>query len=327
MAQPVQVLILGTGPVGASIGLALRRAGQNFQRVGYDPQSPTAQRAQQAGAVDRLVHRPGNAAGEADLVILSLPLSQAIDAAQAITSNLRPETVVLSTFRLQAASMEAVRAKLGPANPCLGTVPFLGPRRALAQDSELPSASADAFDGGMLGIVAPAGTPQGAIEICLDLATILGATPFFLDPAELDSVTATSEELPAILATVLLESLTANPGWRDQRRLVGRPFARLASLMDDRPAAEVAAEWIANRAPLIARLDALAEELGLLRDLLAAADEDALTDRLEEATARYQEWRTVRAASRPDDGVEFAGMPRVGLFDRLLGSGLSKKKT
>lgn len=325
MAQPVKLLILGTGTVGASIGLALRRAGPNFERIGYDPRSQTAQQAQKSGAVDRLVHQPAQAAGEADLVVLTLPPTQAMDAAGALAGNLRPETVVVCTFRPQAKWMEGLRAKLGPANPCLGTVPFLGPQRALALDGEAGAPAADAFDGGMLGIVAPAGTPEGAIEICLDLAAILGATPFFLDPAELDSVTATSEELPAILAAALLESLTANPGWRDQQRLVGRPFARLAGLLEGTPA-ELAAEWIANREPLIARMDALAEEVGSLRDLLAAADVAALSERLEEAATRYQDWRSLRASSRPDHGVEFADVPRLALFDRLLGGGRSKKK-
>jgi prephenate dehydrogenase len=326
MAEPVRVLILGTGTVGASIGLALGRAGQNFDRVGYDPRSQTAQQAQKGGAVDRLVHQPARAAGEADLVLLTLPPTQAVDAAAAIAGNLRPETVVLCTFPLQTKSMDEVREKLGPANPCLGTVPFLGPQPALARDGDPDAPAADAFRGGMLGIVAPAGTPQGAIEICLDLAAILGATPFFLEPAELDSVTATSEELPAVLAAALLQSLTANPGWRDQQRLVGRPFARLAGLLEG-SSAEVAAEWVANRGPLIARLDAIGEELAILRDLLAAGDEGALSERLEEATTRYQEWRGVRAASRPDHGVEFGDVPRANLFDRLLGSRPSKKKT
>jgi len=326
MAEPVRVLILGTGTVGASIGLALGRAGQNFDRVGYDPRSQTAQQAQKGGAVDRVIHQPARAAGEADLVLLTLPPTQAVDAAAAIAGNLRPETVVLCTFHLQTKSMDEVREKLGPANPCLGTVPFLGPQQALARDGDPDAPAADAFRGGMLGIVAPAGTPQGAIEICLDLAAILGATPFFLEPAELDSVTATSEELPAVLAAALLQSLTANPGWRDQQRLVGRPFALLAGLLEG-SASEVAAEWVANRGPLIARLDAIGEEVAILRDLLAAGDEGALSERLEEATTRYQEWRGVRAASRPDHGVEFGDVPRANLFDRLLGSRPSKKKT
>jgi prephenate dehydrogenase len=324
MAEPVRLLILGTGTVGASIGLALRRAGENFDRIGCDPRGKSAQEAHKAGAVDRVVQQPARAAAEADLVLLTLPPAQAIDFASAISGSLRPETVVLCTFHFQAGWMQSVREKLGPDHPCLGTVPFLGPQRAMALDGEPEAPAADRFDGGMLGIVAPAGTPQGAIEICLDLAAILKATPFFLEPAELDSVTATSEELPAVLAAALLESLEANPGWRDQRRLVGRPFARLAGLLVGSPP-EVAAEWVANRSPLIARLDALAEELAAVRDLLTAEDEAGLSKRLEQAAARYEEWRVARTLARPDYGVELGEVPRVNVFERLLGNRPSKK--
>jgi prephenate dehydrogenase len=323
MTDSVKLLILGTGEVGASIGLALRRAGENFQRIGYDPDHRTGQQAQKIGAIDRLVQTPAGAAREADLVVLTLPPTAAIDAATAIAEDLRPETVVLCTFRLEAGALRDIQSALGPARPCLGAVPFLGPQRALASGGRSEPA-ADSFDGGMLGIVAPPGTPQGAIEICLDLAAILRATPFFLDSAELDSVTATSEEFPALLAAALMESLTANPGWRDQRRLVGRPFARLAGLLEGLPA-ELAAEWIANRQPLLARLDALSEELGRFRDLLSDGDEGALAKRLAGAVTRYEEWRAFRAESRPDLGVELVEMPRLNLFDRLLGGRPARK--
>jgi prephenate dehydrogenase len=317
MSEPVKLLILGTGEVGASIGLALRRAGDNFQRIGFDPQPERGQRAQQAGAVDRLLTSPRGAAREADLVVLTLPPEQAVELAAVIAGEIRPDTVVLYTFRLQAEALGKISQALGPSVPCLGAIPFLGPQRALAPGPG--EASADAFDRGMLGIVSPPGTPQGAVEICLDLAAILRATPFFLDPAELDSVTATSEEFPTLLAAGWIGSLDANPGWRDQRRLVGVPFARLSGLLEGAAASELAAEWVANRRTLTARLDALAEELADVRQLLEAADEPALAQRLESAANRYQEWRTFRAESRPDHGVEFADVPRVNLFERLVG--------
>jgi prephenate dehydrogenase len=325
MAQPVRVLILGTGTVGASIGLALRRAGAGFERIGFDPDSQTAHQAEKAGAVDRLVRNPAGSARQTDLVILTLPGTLAIDAAEAIAGDLQPETIVLCTHRLQTQMLEQVRARLGPGNPCLGTVPFLGPARVFAAIGDSASPAADTFDGGRLGIVAPAGTPEGAIEIGLDLAAILGATPFFLDPAELDSVTATSDELPAVVAVALLESLEANPGWRDQQRLVGRQFARLAGLLEGTPA-DIAAEWTANRASLSARVDALSDTLADLRDLLIEENETALAGRLEQAAARYQAWRAVRTSSEPDQGVEFVKVPRINVFERLVGGGLGKKK-
>jgi len=260
VAQTLTLLMLGTGTTGASIGLALRRAGENFQRIGYDPDPQTLRKAQQLGAVDRIVNNPAGAASEADLVLLNLPGPNSLPTVEAIAGRLKADTVVLSTAGLHGPAMDPVRERLAPNHPCVAAVPFLGPLAALF-DAE-GEASADRFDGGMLGIVAPQGTPEGAVEICMDLAMVLHATPFFLEAAELDSVTATSEEIPSLLAAAAVESLQVNPGWRDQRRLVGRPFARLASLVGGKAGSELASELIFNRGPLISRLDALAEELG-----------------------------------------------------------------
>lgn len=326
MAEPVRVLLLGAGTVGASIGLALRRAGPNFERIAFDPRPGVAEAAQKAGAVDHVVSNPSKAAPKADLVLLSLSPAQAIDAAQGIADRLPAEVVVLCASRVPSSRLEEIRTQLGSDHPCLGAFPFLGPGRALAAAGPDAAGAADRFDGGMLGIVAPSGTPQGAIEIALDLAAILHATPFFLEAVELDSVAATSDELPGALAAALLESLPANPGWRDQRRLVGRPFAGLVGLLEGNPA-ELADEWIANRDPLIARLDAFAEQLAEVRDRLAAGDEAALAARLEAAIARREEWRAYRTTSRPDHGVEFADVPRVDVLERLLGTGLTKKRS
>jgi len=324
VAEKVTILILGVGPTGASIGLALQRAGMSFDRVGYDPHGPTAQQALKIGAVDRTVSQPARA-GEVDLVLLTLPPARALEAVEALAGRLRPETVVLCGIPLSSQDFEAVCSRLGSANPCLLAVPFLGPQKALTPEGD-SAAAADVYDGGLLAIVSPVGTSQGALEISLDLATILGATPFFLEPAELDSVTATSEHLPALLSAATLASLSANPGWRDQRRLVGNAFARLAGLLEGTPA-DLAAAWIATRDPLMARLDALTDELASLRQMLAAADEDGLAERLESASAHDREWRGARASARPDVPVAVPGVPRLSLFDRLLGGGLSSKKS
>lgn len=317
MAQTLTLLMLGTGTTGASIGLALRRAGENFQRIGYDPDPQTLRKAQQLGAVDRIVNNPAGAASEADLVLLNLPGPNSLPTVEAIAGRLKADTVVLSTAGLHGPAMDPVRERLAPNHPCVAAVPFLGPLAALF-DAE-GEASADRFDGGMLGIVAPQGTPEGAVEICMDLAMVLHATPFFLEAAELDSVTATSEEIPSLLAAAAVESLQVNPGWRDQRRLVGRPFARLASLVGGKAGSELASELIFNRGPLISRLDALAEELGALRRMLESADQAGLTDRLNHAAAIYHEWRSIRLDAQPDHGVETPPPLRTSLFDRLVG--------
>jgi prephenate dehydrogenase len=318
MAPTVSVLLLGTGLVGRSIGLALRRAGEGFERVGFDPDVMTARQAREADAIDRATSDVAGAAAKADLVVINLPIRQALDVSEVLAEGIRPDTAVLVTYHLQTSLLEGLRQRLPGANPILGAVPFLGPQRALGPVAALEP-SADLFDGGSLGIILPSGTPEAAAQICLDLAAILGAGPFFLDAAEADSVAATSDELPAVVAVAVLASLTRNPGWRDQQRLVGSAFAALTAAAGGMDPDELAQEILTNRPNLAARLQALVEEASDLQALLESGSEAEVTDRLSSARDLFDLWIKTRREAKPDLGFEVPGVPRISMFDRLFG--------
>jgi prephenate dehydrogenase len=175
LAQTLTLLMLGTGTTGASIGLALRRAGEQFHRIGFDPDPQTARRAQQAGAVDRIVNHAAGAAAEADLVLLNLPSPYSLPTIEAIADRLKADTVVLSTAGLHTAAIDPVRERLAPNHACVGAVPFLGPLSALTE-AEV-EASADLSTAGCWDRCAGyTGGDRGLYGSGHDPA----ATPFFL---------------------------------------------------------------------------------------------------------------------------------------------------
>ncbi len=64
--------ILGTGLIGASIGMGLRR--QGWRVTGWDPDAGVLERARLGGAVDdAAATEAGALAGEVDLVVLAGP--------------------------------------------------------------------------------------------------------------------------------------------------------------------------------------------------------------------------------------------------------------
>ena len=63
--------LLGTGLIGASIGIGLR--GLGWVVVGWDPDEGSAQGAVRCGAVDRLAQSVSEAMVGADLVVLAGP--------------------------------------------------------------------------------------------------------------------------------------------------------------------------------------------------------------------------------------------------------------
>ncbi len=72
----VKITIIGTGQVGASIGLALSAHPDLFLRVGHDKDLSAANRAKALGAVDKVDYNLPSSVADAAVVILALPQDQ-----------------------------------------------------------------------------------------------------------------------------------------------------------------------------------------------------------------------------------------------------------
>ncbi|NIR40476.1 MAG: prephenate dehydrogenase/arogenate dehydrogenase family protein, partial [Actinobacteria bacterium] len=69
--------ILGTGLIGASVGIALGRAG--WQRTGWDPDRSALDKAMRFGAVDIAAEGGAVAVDGADLIVLAGPVAAVVD--------------------------------------------------------------------------------------------------------------------------------------------------------------------------------------------------------------------------------------------------------
>ena len=288
------ILLLGLGETGASVGLALARSGGDFRRTGYDPSLNVARAAHKAGAVERLTSDPRREAGSADLVFYSLPLATLGPGLDLIAADIKTDSILIDMTPLKQPALEAVRQHLRPGAAFVGAVPILGAERVFQPGT--PPASADLFQGGLLALILAPGTPPAVVDVCNDLATILGAHPFFLEASEFDAAMAASEGLPVVLAVAYLRSLAANPAWRDQGLFAARTFDALTRLAALRPAPDLAEDLVANRTHILRWIDALLAELGDLRTLVAEADSDGIRQPLEDAASAYLAWKSARTA-------------------------------
>ena len=73
----LEVLLIGLTRESISLGLALASAEGDVTRVGFDPEKSFAQKAEKMGAVDKIVSHPRKVATSADIIIFSLPASEA----------------------------------------------------------------------------------------------------------------------------------------------------------------------------------------------------------------------------------------------------------
>lgn len=314
------ILIVGLGEVGGSIGLALARAGSTGRRTGYDADATAARRARKAGAVERLALSVERGAAEAEVVILAVPPAEVRVYLEAMGPRLKPGAVVIDTSSLKLEAMRWASEYLPPERHFVGAVPAVSPAALLIGAPHQGEIRADLFDGGLVAMVVPPRTPEAAMDIALSLAQCLRASPFFLDAAEVDGVAATVEELPALLGAALMHVASQSPGWREARRMAGRMFASVTLVGALQPATILRETLSLNRDNILRRLDAVMDELETLRAWIAEGNLEALGQRLAATADACEAW--LRARGQADWAAEEIApleVPRTGMLDRLFG--------
>src|SRR5207247_10114906 len=84
--------------------------------------------------------------------------------------------------------------------------------------------------------VVPSGhASDEAVDQVARLTVAIGARPLFLDAAEHDGIIATVDQLPSLLASLLVSFAANNLSWRDAQRLAGPVFGAATSMALDDP--------------------------------------------------------------------------------------------
>ncbi|MGQ9502628.1 MAG: prephenate dehydrogenase [Anaerolineae bacterium] len=283
MEEKVRVTIVGTGCIGTSIGLALRRAAQPLEIIGHDRNIEHAGVARKMKAIDRSDWNLINACENADLIVLALPLHAIEDTLTVIAPYLKPGCVVTDTAVLKQKVL-AMAERLLPE-----TVNFVGGNPLVSSPASGPqAASPNLFEGHLYCLTPSQRIHPEAVHLVSSLITILGARPFFLDAAEHDSLIAGALHLPQLLALALWQSATTDCGWRDMRKLIGGNYDAIGSLIGE-DANALCDELLSNRAHLLAWVDSFMEQVQSLRILLAEGTLELLLKNSEQViTARHQ---------------------------------------
>jgi len=246
--EPAQVLVVGAGLVGASIGLGLRPHGTDV--VLHDASPTVAAVAADLGA-GRLVR-----AGEdddPDLVVVAAPPDVT---AEVVLAYLRryPRAVVTDVASTKAGVVADVLAGAGgDAARYVGGHPMAGRER-----SGPMSARGDLFLDRPWVITPVPGTSLTAKALVRETATRLGAAVVELDPETHDEAVALVSHLPQVAASLVAARLVGAPGSSVQ--LAGQGLRDVTRIAASDPVlwAQILA---GNAAPLAAQLRLVREDL------------------------------------------------------------------
>ena len=290
----VKITIIGLGQIGASIGLALAAHKNQVTTVGHDKSAETARKAQKQGAVESIsLNLPASCEG-ADVIVLAIPFDEIHDTLKYIAQDVREDAIVLDTAPGKSAVAEWAKELLPPERHYIGLTPALNP--ACLQESALglEAARADLFQKGVIAITAPQGTAEGALKLAADFVAILGAQPFFADLVEVDGIMASAQLLPGLAAAALAETVTAQPGWADIRKMAGRAYSAATQPLDSETSTALTEAILHNRLNTIRLLNEYMAALASLRQDIVEENKKELQARLERARQGHLLWQLER---------------------------------
>ncbi len=281
------VLIVGLGRVGASVGLALKKAGTNLNISGYDHDDATMKAARDMDAVDSTHWKLGGQAANADIVVITVPVTELKKTFQGIGIYLKDHTLVLDMSAAKQKGQEWAAQYLEKGH-YVGVRPILTAEAMQNGRTDLQGADADLFRNSVYCLMpSPTADPK-AVETAVNMGLLLGAKPFFLDAAEFDSLAQGVQTLPGLSGAVMFRAMTTAPGWRDMLRFAETSFAQATMPLAEH--GNVAFQAIENQEATLRWLDAYLAELKRIRDWIYAGEDARLEALLDQLNTEREKW-------------------------------------
>jgi len=268
--------IVGVGLIGGSLALAARTTGLIGEAVGLGRSEANLATALARGIVDR-VARDAAGLGRVDLVVLAVPVRSTATVAAALLPHVSAGTVITDVGSVKGEVVEAMEALLPADLPFVGSHPIAGSERAGAA-----AATPELFRGARCILTPTPRTDAAALRRVRALWEGVGARVEEMTPAAHDRALAWTSHVVHALAYALVRALDA----ADPTLLArGGPSLREATRIAASPAELWRDIFLANAPALCDTIDAVAGELGRLRDAVAAGDAAALESLLAAAVA------------------------------------------
>ena len=272
--MPTRVLILGTGLIGASLGLALRSLGAAFggELLGWDANPLELAKAQELGAIDASL--PNREAaftpGLADIYVLATPVLPILDWMERLAPVLTAAQLVTDVGSTKLAITERAQALFnGPAQ-----AQFLPGHPMAGKESGGAALAEPGLFRGATWLFTPAAAqgPSPRVEQFRGWVEAIGARPRDLDPAQHDVLCAWVSHLPQMLSTalaaVLEETFASDAAGRALVEAIGGRALRETTRLGASPYSMWRDVALTNTEPIAATLFALEQRLAHLRENL-----------------------------------------------------------
>ena len=286
-----RIAIIGTGLIGSSMGMALKKAQVSAEIVGTDRDRGTANRAQKIRALDSTETNPLRAVRGASLVILSTPVGAMEEIMKLIGPELDEGCVVTDTGSTKSEVLRWAEQHLP------STVNFVGGHPMAGKELSGPDAAqADLFQDTTYCVVPGRRADQEAVSTVVKMAETMGAKPYFIDSAEHDSFVGAVSHLPMVLSTVLMRLTSSSPSWPEISRLASTGFRDVSRLASGDPVMSRDI-CLTNQEGIVHWIDQFIKEMYAFRGLVQEGGERTLGKVFDDAWEARDRWLQNKVAA------------------------------
>ncbi len=223
-----RLAIIGVGLIGGSLSLALKKAGEVEEVVGFSRTDSVRDEALKLGVIDRAANSIADAVKDADVVFLAVPMAAMESVLLELSEHVSSDTIITDGGSAKAQVVEVARKALGnkfsqfvPGHPIAGT-----------EKSGPSAAFAELYQNHRVVLTPVAETNTAALEKVRTMWQSTGAEVFDMNVEHHDDVLAATSHLPHILAFNLVGMLAERDDCDEVLRYAAggfKDFSRIAS--------------------------------------------------------------------------------------------------
>lgn len=268
-----RIAVLGTGLIGGSFALAVRKSFPGVTVVGFD-RPETAAKARAGGAVTETAPDLASAVRDADLVYVALPIAATMEALPAIAAAAAPNALVTDAGSTKSVICRAAQQHFKTGARFLGGHPMAG-----KEHSGIDYANAELFREAPYAIIATeseaAADPR--IKSFAGLISLTGGKPVYTDADTHDWAVGIVSHLPQLVA-VALAHVVQDETDQDETGETGMPLSLAGQGLRDtlRLAASPYNVWrdvlLTNTDNISRALDRLSQAIDYLRTQLSSKE-------------------------------------------------------
>jgi len=272
-----RAVILGTGLIGGSVGLALKKNGFAAKVVGTSRHEASLRAALSMGAIDEAEMDIHKAIVGADLVVLASPVKVIQENIRDIARHLRRNCIVTDVGSTKVSVVHTAEKYFPPHVLFVGSHPMAG-----SEKSGVAHASADLFKGASVIMTPTSKTNRLARDKIKHLWTKFGADVSMMEPARHDEILAFVSHLPHLAAFAIMHAIPeeflgfGSTGLKDTTRIAASSSKMWGDIC------------LSNYRNVLRAVDGMAGSLAGLRKAIVDKDEEAVSQYFSQAKARRE---------------------------------------